>query len=82
MAAAAMPLVADDRRSSTDTASLAPAEWKRPGSLLSAHLNLLEIFIMPSLYWRQNPIISGDFVKTLSTVQIITTPKACTIKMS
>ena len=35
-----------------------------------------------NFYWRQNPVTSGDFVKTLSTVQIITAPKARTIKIS
>lgn len=65
VAAAAMPLVADDRQvqipcSSADRASLTPTKWKK----LNTYLDLLEILIMPNLYWRKNPVTSGDFVKT------------------
>lgn len=78
LVAAAMYLVADAWHSSADTASLAPDEWKK----LSMYLGLPEILIMPNLYRRPNPITSGDFVKTLSTVQTMTAPKARTIKIS
>lgn len=59
-----MPLVADDWCSSADTLSLAPAEWNR----LNMYLGLLEMLIMPHLYWCQKPVYLGGFVKTLSTV--------------